>query len=66
LLITNAFFTPLSSPMAYPSLARLLVYTIDISGTGVEKKKPALGGLCGLLLQIRTSSLFATCGSDTY
>jgi hypothetical protein len=32
----------------------------------VEKKKPALGGVGGLLVQIRASSLLATCGSDAH
>jgi hypothetical protein len=43
-----------------------MAFANDISGAGVEKKKPALGGLGGLLVQIRASSLLATCGSDTH
>jgi hypothetical protein len=43
-----------------------MAFANDICDAGVEKKKPALGGLGGVLLQIRASRLLATCCSDAH
>jgi hypothetical protein len=39
-----------------------MAFENDICGWGVEKKKPALGGLGGSLVQIRASNPLTTCG----